>query len=138
MTSTWRTLRTTVGCCVLGFSSLAPLAGCVVGNDSDPPVLSVDLYWDTERYSDRTCESSDVATMDYRLLDARQNVVNEQQGIGCRNGFDFTDAPLGDYVLEVTGYDADDNSAWSASCDLYLDRFDRLFRCDVDRTAPWP
>jgi hypothetical protein len=134
MTSTWRTFRTAVGCCVLGLS-LSQLFGCVIGNDSDPPVLSVDLYWDTEHDSDRTCKTAKVETMDFRLLDARQNVVEERQGDECRNGFEFTHARLGDYVLEVTGYDADNNPVWSASCDLYLDRFDRLFRCDVDRTA---
>jgi len=135
MTSTWQTLRTAVSCCVLGLS-LSQLCGCVIGNDSDPPVLAVDLYWDTDHYSDRTCKSAKVATMDFRLLDARQNVVEERQGVDCENGFEFTHADLGVYVLEVTGYDSDSSPTWSASCDLYLDRFDRLFRCDVDKTAP--
>lgn len=123
--------------------SLAASAGCVMGNDNDPPVLSVDLYWETERYSDRTCTKANVAAMGFRLLDAQgeviaQNASEEQyQGASrCVNGIDFPDLDLGDYSLELTGYDADHNIAWRGTCDLSLDRFDRLYSCDIQQVEP--
>jgi len=122
----------------LGLASLS-LAACSIGDDSSPPVLSVELFWQTERQSPRTCEVAGVASMDFQLLDARgQEVVSEEdtsRGHACRDGFDFPDLPLGDYTLVVTGYDANQNAGWSGNCPLRLDRFDRLYDCNIYQTA---
>jgi hypothetical protein len=121
---------------------LAGLAGCVLGNDSDPPVLSVDLYWHLRgsHRGDSTCESSDVSSMTFQLTDVNSGdvvVENEDsdQGRECQDGFNFVDVGPGDYRLDVKGYDADQNQLWSGSCDLWLGRFDRTYSCDVGMSS---
>jgi hypothetical protein len=128
--------------CAVLLVSLASAAGCVMGNDSDPPVLSADLYWETERYSDRKCATAKVAAIQFRLLDADGELIVEsepddayQGAARCVNGIDFPDLSLGDYVLELTGYDADHNVAWRSQCDLSLDRFDRLYDCTIEKVT---
>ena len=111
----------------------AGLSGCILSEDSDPPVLSVDLYWEDEsRYSDDTCDSADVASIDWQLTDRDGNVVEEQES-SCRDGFNFLGVDLGSYTLRVNGYDADKNKRWEGSCHLNLDRFDRAYPCDIGR-----
>lgn len=109
----------------------AALSGCILGEDSDPPVLSVDLYWeDQSRNSDDTCESADVASMDWQLVDADSKVVEEKEG-DCQDGFNFFGVEPGSYTLKVNGYDGDHNKQWEGSCRLTLDRFNRAYPCDV-------
>jgi hypothetical protein len=115
------------------------LAGCALGNDSNPPALSVDLYWlvrGGNRHGDERCSDSGVETMTFTLTDTNSGQVvvqNEDSDDGrqCENGFDFVDVGPGDYRLDVKGFDADNNQLWSGSCDVSLGRFDRLFKCDV-------
>ena len=128
MTSFSRNLRR----CVRLLTVASALSGCVLGNDSDPPILAVDLFWESDRHLDGTCKSADVGNMDFRLLDAQDEVVEEQSDRRCANGFEFTHAEPGDYTLEVTGYDAEHNQAWTGQCDLRLDRFDRIYKCQVE------
>ena len=107
------------------------LSGCILGEDSDPPVLSVDLYWeDQSRNSDDTCESADVASMDWQLVDTEGNVVEEKEG-ECQDGFNFFGVDPGSYTLKVNGYDGDQTKQWEGSCRLTLDRFNRAYPCDV-------
>lgn len=116
-------------------ATVAGLSGCILGEDSDPPVLSVDLYWeDQSRYSDDTCESADVASMDWQLLDSESNLVEEKTS-ECQDGFNFFGVHPGSYTLKVNGYDADHNKQWEGSCHLTLDRFDRAYPCDVGRIS---
>jgi len=114
------------------------IAACSIGDDNSPPVLSVELFWETERQSARTCAAAGVASMDFELLDERGDVIvreeDTERGHACRDGFDFPDLTLGDYTLMVTGYDANQNAAWSGNCPMRLDRFDRLYDCDVYKT----
>ena len=115
------------------------LSGCVLGNDSNPPVLKVNLYWQLRggsRHGDSRCQDSGVETMQFTLTDTNSDEVvvqNEDSDAGrqCQNGFDFVDVGPGDYRLDVKGFDADDNQLWSGSCDLSLGRFDRLYDCDI-------
>jgi len=110
-------------------------SGCILGEDSDPPVLSVDLYWeDATRYSDDTCDSADVASMDWQLTDDAGEVVEEREG-ECEDGFNFLGVEPGNYTLKVNGYDADKNKQWEGTCRLLLDRFDRVYPCDVGRLS---
>ena len=116
-------------------ASAAGLSGCILGEDSDPPVLSVDLYWeDQSRNSDDTCESANVASMDWQLVDDAGELVEEKEG-ECQDDFNFFGVQPGSYTLKVNGYDADHNKQWEASCRLTLDRFDRAYPCDVGRAA---
>lgn len=141
MTRTQHTYRKTVSACALALLSVGSLSGCVLGNDSDPPVLSVDLYWESDRRSDSTCSSADVTRMDWQLTHGDGEVIVENEdtdkGHACNNGFDFPDVGPGDYVLKVTGYDSDDNPSpvWSGECELWLDRFDRYFQCDIPKAT---
>ncbi len=115
------------------------LTGCVLGNDSDPPVLSVNLYWHLRggsRYSDESCEDSGVSQVEFSLTDTNTGdvvVQNEDsdEGRECQPGFNFVDVGPGDYRLDVKGYDSDHNQLWSGSCDLWLGRFDRVYDCDI-------
>jgi hypothetical protein len=136
MTGFSRNLRRCVGSLTAVMTAAVALSGCVLGNDSEPPVLAVDLFWASTRSPKGTCNSADVGNMDFRLLNSKEEVVKEESDRSCANGFEFTDAELGDYTLEVTGYDEDHNQAWNGQCDLRLDRFDRIYRCEVDKTSP--
>ncbi|MET0385197.1 MAG: hypothetical protein ABW321_04520 [Polyangiales bacterium] len=137
MTRQRRIFSKATAACVLPLLTSFGLAGCVLGNDNDPPVLSVDLYWEGERHADSTCDSADVDSMDWQLTDIDGNVIvveeDTPKGHECSNGFEFPDVGPGDYVLKVTGYDSEQNAVWDASCDLYLDRFDRYYACSVDK-----
>ena len=114
----------------------AALPGCILGEDSDPPILSVDFYWDADRRNSAdTCASAGVASMDWQLADPDGNVVDEQDG-ECSDGFNFLGVDPGRYTLKVNGYDDDHNKLWEGSCPLLLDRFDRAYRCDVGRVTP--
>lgn len=115
------------------------LTGCVLGNDSNPPVLSINLYWQVRGGShggDQRCDDSGVQTMTFTLTDTNSDQVvvqNEDSDAGrqCQNGFDFVDVGPGDYRLDVKGFDADGNQLWSGTCDVSLGRFDRLYDCDI-------
>lgn len=115
--------------------SAAALSSCIMGEDSDPPILSVDFYWedqDAGRHSDDTCDSADVRSMDWQLVNADGKTVDERDGT-CRDGFNFKYVDPGSYTLNVNGYDADHNKQWQGSCELFLDRFDRAYPCNVSR-----
>jgi hypothetical protein len=118
-------------------------SGCVLGSDSDPPILSVDFYWQRTPNRDdyrNDCRSLNLATIDWKLLDNHGHTVTSQTGIGCEDGvqgvdFDISLAPT-DYRLLVTGYDDNDQALWNADCPgLTSDRFDRRYECDIDQSA---
>jgi hypothetical protein len=139
---TWSTANLTKPVRAVALVLLAGLAGCVLGDNSDPPVLSVDLYWRLRgnHRAESTCESSNVASMEFQLIDTHTGAVavdNEdtESGRECLDGFNFVDVGPGDYRLDVKGYDADQNQLWSGSCDLSLSRFDRLYSCDVNMSS---
>jgi hypothetical protein len=121
---------------------LMSTAGCVLGRNSDDPVLSVDLLWDkseTSRFSEGTCESADVAWMEWTLKDKGGDVVrrNDKDDTDCQAGFDFFDLDPGTYTLTVTGYDEADEARWASKCTgLTLERFDTLYECEIEQAAP--
>jgi hypothetical protein len=133
--------RWVIGLVSLALSSAA--SGCVLGNDSDPPVLSTDLFWDRSpqsgKFSNGTCESAGVVWMDWQLKDEDDRVVvtSEDGGQECEDGFDFVDVGPGNYKLTVMGYDDAEQQLWNGSCDgLVLERFDVLYPCRVERSDP--
>jgi hypothetical protein len=118
-------------------------SGCVLGSDSDPPILSIDFYW--QRTPDRNdyrndCGSLDLNTIDWKLIDGHGQTITSKSGIGCGDGvegvdFDIALAPA-DYRLIVTGYDENDQALWHGDCSgLTSDRFDRRYECDIDQTG---
>jgi hypothetical protein len=119
-------------------------SGCVLGSDSDPPQLVVDFVWDrasaADRFAEGSCETADVISMDWQLLDHADHVVTQTKGErqDCVSGFQFDiNLDAGDYSLVVNGYDDQDQKLWSSTCDgLYIDRFDRYYRCDIDQSPP--
>ena len=125
-----------LGCALLGAS------GCVLGRNSDDPVLSVDLLWDeseTSRFSEGTCESADVTWMEWKLKDDSGHVVrrNDKDATDCEPGFDFFDLDPGTYTLVVSGYDDQDKERWVSECTgLTMDRFDTLYECDIEQEVP--
>jgi hypothetical protein len=137
MTSKLDTARRVATCifvAALGLVSVGS-AGCVVGNDSDPPTISVEFFWESDHYRDDTCSSADVAKMDYVLKAADSDeVLTEEHDRKCANGFEFDGLDLGRYVIEVSGTNDDASQTWTGTCDVSLDRFDRYFECPVNKT----
>jgi hypothetical protein len=121
-----------------GLFSVLALVGCF-GSDSNPPVLSVDLLWDTSpdaRFLEGDCYSANVASMSWQLNKAGQ-VVTQRDNVACESGFDFPDVGPGDYDLTIRGFDTDQQLVWSSDCTgLVLERFDLLYRCKVPQPAP--
>lgn len=125
---------------LLAAAWLLPAAGCVVGGDSGQPVLAVDLYWDENARADRfvggTCGSADVSWMEWELIDehGEQIAASDEGGEECQDGYNFTKFGPGNYKLVVHGFDDQDDELWTATCkNLELDRFDVLYRCDIER-----
>lgn len=117
--------------------------GCVLGDDTDGPVLAVDLRWDrspsAERFSEGNCDSARVVWMKWTLRDSDDDRIDESDddGVDCENGFDFFGLRPGEYALEVEGYDEDDTLVWQDTCErLRLDRFDKLYTCRVNQIVP--
>jgi hypothetical protein len=115
----------------------ATVSSCVVGNDSNPPLLSVDFFWEhlsRGRSSYNSCEHVDVAAMDWELRDASDNsVIASDSRRDCADGFDFPDVLVGRYDLSVNGYDENDKKLWNSVCrNLVLDRFNVLYSCTID------
>jgi hypothetical protein len=126
----------------IGLFACAALAaaGCVFGNNSDRPVLSVDLLWDKspgERFASGSCESADVVYMEWKLEDEKGHSVRKSEDEDdkeCQAGFDFFDLEPGEYTLTVTGYDADDAPVWASECTgLSIERFDSLYACRIEQ-----
>jgi hypothetical protein len=105
------------------------------GEESDTPVLSVELYWeyDPRSENDWSCRSVPVKAAEWRLLNSQGEVVKEfgRDEEICRDTLNFLDLDLGKYSLEVAGYNEAGDKAWEGSCKLELDRFDRVTSCTV-------
>jgi hypothetical protein len=114
--------------------------GCVLGNDSDPPKLNVDLYWDrapqSDRFSSGVCSSAGVVWMDWTLTrDGKEIASSDEGGVECEDAFAFVDLSPGVYDLEVVGYDGEEQARWNSNCEgLELGRFDVLYQCDIDQS----
>lgn len=113
--------------------------GCVLGDDTDGPILAVDLSWDraaSARFSPGSCESAGVIWMNWTLRDSDGEVRDDSgdDGVPCESGFNFFGLRPGVYELEVEGLVDDDVVTWSERCsDLRLDRFDKLYSCRVNK-----
>lgn len=135
-------LRRGAAAVLLLLAALAPSA-CILGNDTDGPVLAVDLLWDlspTERFAAGSCEDAEVLFVTWRLKDGEGEVLQESDDdetcAASGDGFNFFGLYSGEYVLEVEGFDDQDAQRWEGSCKLELDRFDTLFRCRVLQEDP--
>jgi hypothetical protein len=129
-----------LGVASLGWMMLTGLPGCVFGEESDPPVLTIDLYWtyDQRTRHDYSCRSVPVAAAEWRLLDSKGEELSalSKDEMECDNRINFLDLDPGDYELEVGGYNEAGDKAWEATCPVWVDRFDRLFECTVNQIDP--
>ena len=134
MMNRWRSLG------VASLIVLSGLSGCVFGEESDPPVLTVELYWqyDERTRHDYSCGSVPVAAAEWRLVDSEgEEVANlSKDDEECDNTIRFLDLDPGDYELEVGGYNEAGDKAWEATCPVWVDRFDRLFECTINQLDP--
>jgi hypothetical protein len=142
---------------VLGLAATLVLStavsGCLLGDDNDPPVLSVDLIWDkataTDHFSPGTCGSAAVVSMNWQLKQNDQIVASSDDdpnnsggdggtpgNVDCQDGFDFVDVRrAGSYDLTINGFDDTDQMLWTDVCTgLDLERFDVLYQCQVQST----
>src|SRR5262245_38424387 len=72
-------LRRSPAAVLLLLAALGP-SGCVLGNDTDGPVLAVDLLWDlspTERFAAGSCQDAEVLFVSWRLKDDGGEVLQE-------------------------------------------------------------
>lgn len=136
MMTKWRAL----GVASLTWLFQSGLTGCVFGEESEPPVLAIDLYWafDERSRHDYTCDTVPVAVGEWRLLDdeGEEIEVTTKDQMICDDRLLFSDLDPGDYVFEVNGYNEAGEKAWEATCPVWLDRFDRLFECDIPQIDP--
>jgi hypothetical protein len=135
----------------LGCTVLLAASGCLLGNDSDPPVLSVALYWDSapeaRHFDEASCTQAGVEHFDWELRASDDSVITSRSDQPCRNGqsggdpgrgFDFVIGLDPDtYTVVVNGYDDAGAQRWHTECDgLHLGRFDTLYECYVDQVPP--
>lgn len=112
-------------------------SGCVLGGDTDRPVLGVDLLWDTapgDAFAAADgCEEAGVETISYELTDGKGRVRGKSDGLEKCAQLDFISLTPGKYSLDIHGYDSHQQERWGATCDeLELTRFDALYNCQVD------
>lgn len=138
-------MKNTTAMCLALCGMALSVSGCVLGRNSDDPVLSIDLLWDesaTSRFSEGSCDSADVAWMEWTLKNKSGKTVrkHDEDDTDCQPGFDFFDLEPGTYSLTVQGYaeiDGKDVLTWESKCtQLSLDRFDTLYECRVEQEAP--
>jgi hypothetical protein len=119
---------------------LAGLSGCVFGEESDPPLLTIDLFWsfDERTPHDYTCASVPVDHTELHLRDEKGEEVSldDSGDRGCEDRVRVSDLNLGEYELEVIGYNEAGDRAWEGLCPVWLDRFDRLFECTIHQIDP--
>jgi hypothetical protein len=120
---------------VLALALAIAATGCLDFSDNEGPIMSIELFWDERPdgagFIGGECESARVSTMQWRLLSSKGKEVASRTE-ACANGIDVVDPKPGDYHLEITGYDSDDNPVWSATCTgLSVLRFDVGYECDI-------
>ena len=132
MRITWQTLG------VASLWTLTGLTGCVFGEESDPPVLTIDLYWAYDERSGHDYSCASVAAAEWHLFDSAGDEVSSlsRDAMECDDRINFLDLDPGDYELEVAGFNEAGDKAWGATCPVWVDRFDRLFQCTVNQQEP--
>lgn len=110
---------------------------CVLGNDSERPVLSVDPIWDAssgDRFIGQTCEGAGVALMRWEIQDEKGKTLKEADDLEECKPLDFVGLDRGTYQVVLEGYDKEEVKRWENTCtDLELGRFDVLYGCMVDQ-----
>lgn len=138
MKTRWHMLR--VGPAVALLWLAMGSGGCVFGEESEPPVLTVELYWEYDIRSnhDWGCGTVPVGAAEWHLRNADGEVLQElgPDDETCKNTLRFLDLDPGQYDLEVAGYNEDGDKAWEGTCSLATDRFDRLAECTIHQIEP--
>jgi hypothetical protein len=117
------------------------LSGCLTVDDDEGPILSIELFWDARPegsgFFGGTCNDAGVRWMDWTLRRSGSDDEVASREELCADGIDVIDPEPGDYWLEITGFDEDDNPIWQASCPSDADasltvlRFDVAYACDI-------
>jgi hypothetical protein len=110
---------------------------CVLGNDSDRPVLAVDPIWDGaagDRFIPDTCRGAGVVSMMWEIQDEDGKTLEKSEEPERCAPLDFIGLRPGTYQLVLEGYNEDKEKLWGNTCtDLVLGRFDVLYQCEVDQ-----
>lgn len=123
-----------------GLLLCAVAPGCLTIADDDGPILSVELYWDArpddaDKFVGGTCHTAGVESMEWKLIkhENDKDTVVAQGDEQCANAIDVIEPDWGEYTLEVTGRDADDEPLWNVECaGLRVLRFDVGYECDIE------
>jgi hypothetical protein len=123
------------GCRLLLGLLLLPLGGCLTVADDDGPIMAIELLWDAlpdrEGFLGATCQTAGVETMSWTIYDQAGDVYAENDE-PCADAIDVIDPDPGEYALELTGFDEDDEAVWAVDCtELRVTRFDVAYECDV-------
>jgi hypothetical protein len=110
-------------------------------DDDEGPIMSLELYWDVRPAStgfvEGTCGEADVARMDWALYRTDSDDPVAEQSESCKDGIDVINPTPGEYWLEITGFDTEDNAIWHATCPededsaLTVLRFDVAYACNI-------
>lgn len=117
----------------------AGLAGCLTVDNGDGPILSIELFWDARpqsaTFAPATCSEAGVVRMEWALFDEDGEMIAENSE-RCADAIDVFEPDPGEYELDITGYDEDDEALWSVTCTgLRVLRFDAGFACDIRADA---
>ena len=123
--------------------AVALSSGCLTVDNDDGPVLSIELYWDERLdrsgFAGASCDRAGVEMMEWALYDADEweaDPASAEPIAGraepCADAIDVLEPEPGGYVLDIQGFDEDEDERWSIVCEgLFVLRFDVGFECDI-------
>ena len=126
-------------------AALSVLAtGCLSLADDEGPILSIDLFWDarpdSSAFEGTTCDEAGVAWMEwtlYRIEEDGDRVEVDSNSERCADLLEVIEPRPGDYELDITGIDEDEQAKWSVTCGepgayLTIVRFDVAYFCEIE------
>lgn len=128
---------------VVGAALSALASGCLTLDDDDGPILSIDLYWDerpdSSGFVGSTCNEAGVQWMEWTLyrIEDGERVEVDSRSEECADLLEVVEPRPGDYELDITGIDGDEQAKWSVTCGepgayLTIVRFDVAYFCEIE------
>ena len=128
---------------IVGAALSALSTGCLSLADDEGPLLSIGLFWDarpdSSSFVGSTCDEAEVRWMEwtlYRIEDGKRVEVDSNSE-PCADLLEVIEPRPGDYELDITGIDEDEQAKWTVTCGepgayLTIVRFDVAYDCDIE------
>ena len=133
------TIRTWALGALCGILMSTAAGGCVLGHDTERPVLAVDPLWDVTpggRFLGDTCKSAGVGFMTWEIQDSKGRTLEKSDDLEPCMPLSFVGLTPGTYRVVLTGYTLDEEKRWEGTCSkLELGRFDTYYQCPVHQQA---